>query len=171
MCRPYPNTLHFLIYKGVRFYLPIIRAILKKENTRREKTNQIPLKMSLNFLFQDSYSGYDRIYHQQTKQLYYSDRKNSIIFTRNWDEHHYYVTKETSNLDKNHLYIHILDGKLQEKYCVLFSDLLEKQHYRYRDSNAKEKDPCYDDEKITKTFETGDDLIRFMSQDICSDKE
>ena len=86
---------------------------------------------------------------------------------RDWDEHHYFVTEETSNLDKEHLYIHILDGTLHEWDC---DDFLEKQHYRYQDSNAKKKDPCYNDERKIKTFETGEDLIRFMSQDIC-DKE
>ena len=134
--------------------LPMMLAISRRINYRREKDKRKPLEIVY------------RIYYYIVSRFHNRTVPGAkhLRFASDWDKHPLYPYK--LNRGKENLYIHILDGQLVPYSCRKYTPLIQNQHYRYRYSKAKLKSHCFNDANI-KSFLTPEDLFDTINEDFC----
>uniref|UniRef100_A0A7M5XMD5 Uncharacterized protein n=1 Tax=Clytia hemisphaerica TaxID=252671 RepID=A0A7M5XMD5_9CNID len=124
-------------------YVPIASAILRKVNAHRSKVNQEPLEIHFSLQYKAitlSSDGHLTVNKYAYHPLYWSHKENN----------------------KNHVFIQILDG---DRHGCLKSFKRQDFHYRY--FLSKEKDRCFGDVSVIKTFGTGEELFEYINDDLC----
>ena len=148
-------------------YVPLMRAILTIENARRE--NKEPLEISLYFD-----SGFITVSSYLEDMLPGGKYLNFV-----WLYYHPLYQKPTNNTSRGkkptgkRIYIQLFNCPFNHRDHD--SRVLENQHYRYFDSrfkawNSRWLQDTYWNDKNIKEFETSEELLRLMSDDICTKK-
>ena len=154
------NKIHFLMSSLWYVYLPMVMAILRKENNRREQEKQVPLEIIFYYNW-----GWPTNAH-----FYLQPGGEYMKIVAGWGSHPLHK-KHDFKRNRENVYIHLLDGWLDYNDCrYYYKLLLRNQQYRYQIFRKARKDACYNEESI-KTFGSIEELMDHMNYDICGSKK
>ena len=148
--------IHITFFEWFDVYLPIVLAILRKENSRREKERRKLLSVVFYSYYYTDADWFAKSMRGELGGKYLSlvgDWRNHPVFGVNQQ-----ISDENN---KKNIYMFISNG-IPGVWCPPAS-LIQKQKYRYRELRTKLVD-CVKD---GRAFRTPEELFEFLNQDFC----